>query len=144
MGLKNIANECNCLEEPNNNKVGNVPKTKCPSGDCSNNAKRDCVNGLCGRCCKRSGLWCDVHVDLFPTRYQTVRAHDLVKPNMNLSAKKDLDRFLEAKEEARAVVFGHDFPVTDDAVMKVLDLCQNILLLELGAYYTCMKGMEIQ
>lgn len=125
-------NQCSCLEEPNLNKVNNVPTSKCPSADCCNNAKRDCVNGLCGRCCKRSGLWCDVHVNLFPTRYQTVRAHDLVKPRVNLSAKEDLDSFLETKEDARAVCFGHDFSVTDDDVIKVLELCKNILLLELG------------
>ena len=136
MGLRNIANECNCREDPNVIKVNNVPQSKCPSSDCSNNSKRDCVNGLCGRCCKRSGLWCDVHVNLFPTRYQTVRAHDLVKPRVNLAAKEDLDCFLETKEDARAVCFGPDFSVTDDDVIKVLDLCKNILLLELGIFHT--------
>jgi LRP1 type putative zinc finger protein len=136
MGLRNIANECNCREDPNVIKVNNVPQSKCPSSDCSNNSKRDCVNGLCGRCCKRSGLWCDVHVNLFPTRYQTVRAHDLVKPRVNLAAKEDLDCFLETKEDARAVCFGPGFSVTDDDVIKVLDLCKNILLLELGIFHT--------
>ena len=138
MGLRNITNECNCREEPNVNKVNNVPQSKCPSPDCSNNAKRDCVNGLCGRCCKRSGLWCDVHVNLFPTRYQTVRAHDLVKPRVNLATKQDLDSFLETKEDARAVCFGRDFSVTDDDVIKVLDLCKDIQLLELGMCCTLL------
>lgn len=131
MGLTNVGSECKSREEPQLNKV-NMPLSKCPNADCSNNAKRDCLNNLCGLCCKRSGLWCDVHVNLFPTRYQTVRAYDLVKPRVNFSTKEDLDSFMEAKEDANAVCFGQDLSVTDNDVIRVIDLCKNLLLLELG------------
>lgn len=133
-GIKNAAEMCNWVEDVRLNEQQKCPpKTKCPGSGCSNMAKRDCVNILCGRCCKRSGLWCDVHIDLFPTRYQTVRANDLVKPRVHLARKEDLEAFLETKEEAQTVCFGSQFSVTDSDVMKVIDLCKHLVVLELGS-----------
>lgn len=134
LGIKNAADMCNWFEEVRTDESNCAAlNTKCPGSGCSNMAKRDCVNTLCGRCCKRSGLWCDVHVDLFPTRYQTVRAHDLVKPRVHLARKEDLEGFLETKEEAQTVCFGSQFAVTDSDVIKVIDLCKHLVVLELGS-----------
>lgn len=132
MGIKNAADICNWSDVLSNG-CNKVPNTKCSGSDCNNMAKHDCLNSLCGRCCKQSGLWCDVHVNLFPARYQTVRAHDLVKPRVNLARKEDLDCFLETKEEAQAVCFGSEFSVSDNDVIKVIDLCKRLVVLELGS-----------
>ena len=136
MGIKNAVDFCNHRPEAQPPDTYDQPMTKytkCPGRNCSNMAERNCANNVCGRCCEESGLWCDVHIDLFPTRYQSVRAYDLLKPRVHLAHREDLEGFLETKGEAQAVCFGSQFAVCDDDVMKVIDLCKQIVVLELGS-----------
>ncbi|XP_074611453.1 uncharacterized protein LOC141865971 [Acropora palmata] len=115
------------------------PQRRCKGVRCSNQPKRGCYFDMCGRCCKKVGEACTVHEDMsffeppvFHGNYSLMK----IEPRVFLSSKTDLDH-LVGLTPFRSVIFGSDFSVHDEDVIKVVDLCkESLVVLEVGSSNT--------
>ena len=72
---ENIAGSAEGFLIQKQKKSKNSQKKKCLGEQCSNQAKRDCENEMCKKCCRRSGDPCEAHenpLDAFePQSYES-------------------------------------------------------------------------
>ena len=104
----------------------NANQNRCHGEKCSNQSKRDCDNSMCGRCCRNSQVSCSVHeTDIFPHAapgYATGRVFYDPQPRGYFKGRDDMAQAVNSKQQLRSVLFGPDFHVRDDDVIKAVEL----------------------
>ena len=111
---------------------------KCRGEKCSNQAKRDCDNSMCGRCCRKSQEVCSVHEPdagaRAVTSYVTDRGFYHLEPRGYFNTREDMTQFTDSKKQLQGVVFGPDFKIRDDDIIRAVDMWkEDLVVLELGS-----------
>ncbi|XP_048587895.1 uncharacterized protein LOC5509825 isoform X2 [Nematostella vectensis] len=122
-----------------NTKKQKAKSHKCSGGGCPNQSKRDCDNAMCGKCCRKTGKSCDVHEDFsayVPPEWDSglgFKFHK-VEPSVVFNTEQQFENLTALKKQIKRVEFGPDFSVTDDHVIKVVDLwSEHLVVLQLGS-----------
>lgn len=83
----------------------NAQSRKCHGKGCPNQKKKDCDNEMCGRCCRKSGEYCDVHEDAIdvymPPSYESSYKFHKVEPSAHFECRKKFEEFIKAKKPVR-------------------------------------------